>query len=132
MVYRRQETTTKFVNFGKDKGLGNAIVIKEGKYLEGKIVGIKDSDTYKKIYDLNAKISKDKEEVVTILGTAILNREMGYEFDEEGELKPLEECQANYRVQVGDMVRIHFDGMIKTKRGKEAYDLWIEIDDGKK
>ena len=82
--------------------------------------------------------SKACPETLVVTGTTVLNRELGYEWSDVenkgdfDELKDLEECSSDYRVVKGDLIRINFVGMIQTKRGKAAYQLYVEVDQPEK
>lgn len=83
---------------------------------------IKNSNTYGKILDLK---TKESEEPLIITGTTILLRELGYVKDDKGKVIPSSSVKP---VKEGDIIRITFRGMIKTKKGKDAYDLMVEVD----
>ena len=92
---------------------------------------MKGNDKFGVILELNSKACS---ETLVVTGTTVLNRELGYEWEDTNnkgdfdELKDIEECQSNYRVKKGDLIRINFEGMIKTKKGKDAYKLFVEVD----
>ena len=97
---------------------------------------VKGNDKFGVILEINSKACP---ETLVVTGTTVLNRELGYEWADEAankgdfdELKNLEECSSDYRVVKGDLIRINFEGMIKTKRGKDAYKLYVEVDRKKK
>ena len=108
-----QEENVKFVAFGKDKAKPDSHVIKVGETLEGVIENIKDTTKgYGKIYTLR---TKGVEESLIVLGKTDLNNQMGYG------------NTATIPVIAGDEVRITFDGMKPTKRGKEMYTFSVQV-----
>jgi len=133
MTFERQSTGGKFVAFGKAKAKENSFVVEAKKYLEGYVQEIKGNDKFGVILEINSKACP---ETLVVTGTTVLNRELGYEWDKDKpddkgdfeKLLPLEECQSDYRVAKGDLIRINFEGMIKTKKGKDAYKLFVEVD----
>ena len=131
MTFVRQSSGGTFVAFGKEKAKDNSFVVEAGKYLEGYVQEVKGNDKFGVILEVKSKASP---ETLVVTGTTVLNRELGYEWEDVGDkgkfdkLKPIEECQSDYRVVNGDLIRINFEGMIKTKRGKDAYKLFVEVD----
>lgn len=131
MTFERQSAGGKFVAFGKDKAKENSFVVEAGKYLEGYVQEVKGNDKFGVILEVKSKACP---ETLVVTGTTVLNRELGYEWDDGDnkgdfdELMDIEECQSDYRVVKGDLIRINFEGMIKTKKGKDAYKLYVEVD----
>ena len=130
MAFERQSTDGKFVAFGKARGKEGSHIIKKGEYIECFIQNIKHNEKFGVIVEVKTEAVEDP---LIITGSTILNKELGYEWEEgkkgiEEYLLDIERCSATYRVVSGDKVRIHFDGMIPVKGGNEAYDLWVEVD----
>lgn len=128
MAFVNQTGDGKFVAWGKEKG-ENSFVVKKGKSITGKVLKIKSSDKYGKILELK---TKEESEPLIIVGTTILVRELGYtKIDSkkntyENNIKERED--ASFTVNENDVIRITFNGMLKTKTGNDAYDLTIEKD----
>jgi len=122
MAFVAQNAGGKFVAWGDKKAKENSYIVKEGENITGKVLKIKDSNTYGKILEVK---SKESEEPLIITGTTILIRELGYIKDDKGKFVPSSSVKP---VKEGDIIRITFKGMIKTKRGKDAYDLMVEVD----
>lgn len=129
MSFERQNAGGKFVAWtpkGK-KAKENSYVVKEGEYLEAVVTNTKPSEKYGVIFELKAK---DCDETLVAPASARLRSEMGYLYAEDvAPYKTLldEKEQTVYRVKIGDLVRVHFDGMQPSKNG-EFYDLWVEVD----
>ncbi len=129
MSFERQSSGGTFVIWGKSNlnpsfAKETSFVVDEGDFLEAVVNDIKESDTYGRIFEVTAK---EHDGPLVVTGTTMLLRELGYGRDKEGTELP-EKDQDSKRVVIGDVVRIHFDGMIPTKHGKEAYNLWVEVD----
>ena len=127
MAFTRNVEAGKFVAWGKKKAKENSYVVEKGKALEGTVTNVKDSDKYYKIFEISVK---GEDDVVIVTGTKRIRDEFGYAANlKDGSWipVPLEEQKAISQVKPGDKVRVHFEGMKKTKAG-EMYDLWCEID----
>lgn len=126
MAFVAQNAGGKFVAWGKKNAKENSYVVKEGGSVTGKVLQIKDSTTYGKILELK---TKDNDEPLIITGTTFLLRELGYEktTDDKGE-EYIVESKSVTPVKKDDVIRITFKGMVKTKHGKDAYDLMVEVD----
>jgi len=123
MAYERQiSTDVKFVDYGKLKeGHDKAytIVIEEGKSLEGLIMDIREHDTYKYTYRMKVK-NEDMD--ILLLGNSSLNRQMkGIGLNDE-------QMKVFSPVEVGNKVKITFNGMYPTDAGNKGYDITIEVD----
>ena len=121
-MYERQiKTDVKFVDYGKLKeGHDKAytIVIEEGKSMEGIITDIREHDTYRYTYRMKVK---GEETDVLLLGNSSLNRQMkGLGLNDE-------QMKVFNPVEVGNKVKITFNGMYSTESGK-GYDITIEVD----
>lgn len=132
MGFERNTSTGTFVAWGKEKAKEESFIIEQGKHLEGVVRNIKDSLKFVKIFEVETKVGKETKTII-VPGTTILCREMGYEYKtndrNEKIVLPADEQSAEYRVQNGDRIRIHFEGMLPAKAGKnEAYNLWVEVD----
>lgn len=132
MTFERQATDGKFVAFGKKKAKPNSYLVEEKEYLECVVQNVKPSTKFGLILEVK---TKDVPDTLLVVGNTILRRELGYEWNdfekEKGDfdkLKPIEECQVNYRVQSSDKIRIHFEGMVKGKKGNDAYGIFVEVD----
>lgn len=116
MAWTEQREEILFVVFGKEKVKpgqeANSYVVEEGKAVEGLVEKIRDSATYKKVYQLRVK-GVDKPLVMT--GKTGLVEQMGHG---EKLVEPVKE---------GDLVRITYLGMFKTGKGKDAYNLRVEV-----
>ena len=130
MGFERQNAGGKFVVWlpkGKKNDKENSYVVKEGNFLEAVVTNTKPSEKYGVIFELKAK---DCDETLVVPASVRVKSEMGYFYAEKkAPLKTLlpEDDQTVYRVKVGDLVRIHFDGMKPSTNG-EFYDLWVEVD----
>ena len=128
MSYTRNVETGKFVAWGKNKAKENSYIVKEGELLEGKVVSVKDSEKYFKIFEIQPK---GEDEVVIVTATKRIRDEFGYAAEKDSKNNwtpiPLDKQKAKTQVKAGDKVRIHFEGMKKTKSG-QMYDLWTEVD----
>ena len=130
MTFERQNAGGKFVVWlpkGKKNDKDNSYVVKEGAYLEGVVTNTKSSDKYGVIFEVKAK---DCDDTLVLPASVRLKSEMGYAYKEKvAPFKTLlpEADQKVYRVKVGDLVRVHFDGMQPSSNG-EFYDLWVEVD----
>ena len=126
MAFVAQNAGGKFVAWGKKNAKENSYVVKEGGSVTGKVLQIKDSTTYGKILELK---TKDNDEPLIITGTTFLLRELGYEktTDDKGE-EYIVESKSVTPVKKDDVIQITFKGMVKTKHGKDAYDLMVEVD----
>ena len=123
MAYERQiSTDVKFVDYGKLKeGHDKAytIVIEEGKSLEGLIMDIREHDTYKYTYRMKVK-NEDMD--ILLLGNSSLNRQMkGIGLNDE-------QMKIFSPVEVGNKVKITFNGMYPTDAGNKGYDITVEVD----
>lgn len=116
MEQRSEEDKVLFVDWGELKA-GHSpetnIVVKEGEYIEGIVKRISDNEVYKKILVLKTK-EHDKD--VMVLGCKSLLDGLGYG---DKIVEPVGE---------GDLVRIRFDGMYKTKSGGRGYGLTVLVD----
>jgi hypothetical protein len=128
MAFVNQTEGGRFVSFGKKKEENNFLV-KKGESIEGKVVTLKNSNKYGKILELKVKGEEDN---LIVVGSTILIRELGYrKIDDK---KPTYESNITEREEVefvvveGDVIRITFNGMIKTGKGNDAYDLKVEKD----
>jgi len=111
-----QEENVKFVAFGKKNAKEDSYIIKKGETLEGVLENVKDSSKgYGKIYQIR---TKGVEEALIVLGKTDLNNKLGYG---NTAVEP---------VVAGDEVRITFDGMVPTKRGKEMYTFTVQVKRG--
>jgi ribosomal protein S17 len=99
-----------FVAFGKENAKENSLIVETGGTIEGHVVKIADSETYKKVYTLQVA-GQTKRAVIT--GKTLLIKQM-----ERNEVKE------------GDLVRITFLGMFKTSKGKPGYNLKVEVNRG--
>jgi len=111
--WQEQEENSRFVSWGKEKAREDSFVVEKGKTLECVVEKIKPSDKgYKYIYQVR---TKGVEEALILLGCTDLNNKLGY-----GNLgcKPVNE---------GDEVRITFNGMQKTTKGKDMYTFKVEV-----
>jgi len=99
-----------FVAFGKENAKEGSLVVEAGGNIEGHVVQISNSTTYKKVYTLQVA-GQPKKAVIT--GKTLLIKQM-----ERNEVKE------------GDLVRITFLGMFKTGKGKEGYNLRVEVNRG--
>lgn len=124
IVFERQNSGGTFIAWGKANAKDGSYIVEEGKFLEAVVTDIKESDTYGRIFEV---VCKDHDGPLIVTGTTMLLRETGYARDEDKNEIP-EADQDTKRVVLGDKLRIHFDGMIPTKHGKEAYNLWVEVD----
>jgi ribosomal 50S subunit-recycling heat shock protein len=127
MVFESQTPNGRFVAWGEKKAKENSFIVKEKGKLTGKVIKIKDSPKFGKIFELEVKNEKTP---LVVLGSTILNREMGYDYeiDSEGN-KVLVASKTSKPVVVGDTIRITFNGMLKMGKGKnDAYDLKVEVD----
>ena len=105
-----------FAAFGKIKKNQDpkkSLLVKEGQSITGVITKIDDSGLYKKVYRLKVE---GQEKVVLVLGTEDLNDKMGY-----GTKK------VSHVAKVNDLVRITFDGMKQTNKGRPYYQFTIGI-----
>lgn len=96
-----------FASFGtikKGQDPKKSLLVKEGESIVGVVKEINDSTTYGKIYRL--KVAK-LEPTIVVLGKTDLNNRMGY-----GEKK------ADQVVEVGDLVQITWNGLVKTGKGR--------------
>jgi len=124
-TWKKQNPSGTFVAWGKDKAKDeNSFVVEAGNTLQGIIKDIKPSDTYGTIYTLAIK---ESESDIIVLGTTILNKNMGYVRDKDKKVLPQEMQSGGYTVQVGDEIRIIFNGTKQTARGKDAYLLDVEV-----
>jgi len=116
MEQRSEEDKVLFVDWGKLKE-GHApetnLVVKAGEHVEGIVKRISDNETYKKILVLKTK-EHDKD--VMILGCKALLDGLGYG---DKIVEPVGE---------GDLIRICYNGMYKTKSGGSGYDLTVLVD----
>ncbi|RPI86148.1 MAG: hypothetical protein EHM34_00190 [Nitrosopumilales archaeon] len=117
MAFQEQREEILFVVFGKEKVKPgqetNSYVVDEKQSIEGIIEKIRDSPQYKKVYQMRVK-GVDKPLVIT--GKTGLVEQMGH-----GD-------KVVYQVKEGDVVRITYLGMFKTGKGKDAYNLKVEVD----
>ena len=123
MTFQAQEANGRFIAWGKKKAKDNSYIVEENKPFTAKVLDIRESDKYGYIFELK---TKDCDDVLIAPGNTNLRRLMGYEVDENGELK--EKQSVKKSVEVGDTIRITFLGMVKGKRGKEAYTYKLEVD----
>jgi len=108
---RQENEDVVFVAFGKENAKGdNTLLVEAGGSIEGHVVKIVDSETYKKVYTLKVE-GLDKKAVIT--GKTLLIKQM-----ERNDVKE------------GDLVRITYIGMFKTSKGKPGYNLKVEVDRG--
>jgi hypothetical protein len=122
MAFVSQSPSGKFVAWGKKKAKENSLVVEAEDNLTGEVVKIKDSPKYGKIIELNVKGEKDP---VIVLGTTILNRQLGYKRKDKSWV---EDKSAKFIVGEGDKIRITFLGMIKSSNGNDTYNFEIEVD----
>ena len=94
------------------------IVVKEGEFIEGVILEVKDHPSRVKDYLLKVK---GQEKTIFIKGTTALTREMGY--------SDISTCE---KVLVNDEVQIHYRGMFETKSGGSGYRLVVMVKRDKK
>jgi len=113
MAFQEQREEIIFVAFGKENAKENSYIVNEGEALEGLVEKIRDSQMYKKVYQLRVK-GVDKPLVIT--GKMGLVEQMGHG---EKQVEPVKE---------GDLVRITYIGMFKTGKGKDAYKFKVEVD----
>jgi len=123
MSYQKQiNADVKFVDYGKLKeGHDKAytIVIEEGKSLEGLITDIRKHTTYEYTYRMKVK-NEDME--ILLLGNSSLNRQM------KGTGLNDEQIKTFTPVDVGDKIKITFNGMYPTDAGNKGYDITVEVD----
>jgi len=116
MEQRSEEDKVLFVDWGKLKD-GHSeeenLVVKEGEHVEGIVKRISDNENYKKILVLKTK-EHDKD--VMVLGCKSLIDGLGFG---DKIVEPVSE---------GDLVRIRYNGMYKTKSGGKGYDLTVFVD----
>ncbi|MFP4017805.1 MAG: hypothetical protein ACLFUH_01005 [Bacteroidales bacterium] len=84
-------------------------LVKEGETVEGTVTSIKDSPTYKKIFQLAVK---GAEKPVLILGKTDLVNQM---------------CYGDPVVEEGDLVRITFVNKTKTQKNHDWYNFEVEV-----
>lgn len=122
---RTQKAGT-YVAWGKEKAKENSFVVEAGECLEGTLKEINTSDTYGKAYvlekcrvaDTSGKTLRQSEVDLVVVGTTVLNRELGYPKNKE--TSESEEQENAY--QVGDKVAILFKGKGKaSKKGSAPY-----------
>ena len=113
---RSEDDKVMFVDWGVLKdghSVDTNIVVPEGEYIEGVVKRISDHETYKKILVLKTK-EHDKD--VMVLGCKSLIDGLGYG---DKIVEPVSE---------GDLVRVVYNGMYKTKAGGKGYGLTILVD----
>lgn len=96
---------------GKDKD--TTYLVKEGEIIEGIVLSVKDSPTYKKIFTLKVK---GQEKPVLVLGKTDLVDKMGY-----GNLV------TDLVAEVNDIVRITFVNKTKTQKKFDWYNFEVAI-----
>ena len=121
MAFVAQNAGGKFVAWGKKNAKENSFIVEAGQALTGKVLNIKNSKTYGKIIELK---TKDDPDTLIITGTTILLRELGYNKTKDGVV----ESKSVKPVRKDDVIRITFKGMLKTEKGKDAYNFMVEVD----
>jgi len=118
MTFTENREEVLFVVFGAEKVKvgqeANSYIVKENESLTGLVTEIRDSPTYKKVYQFKLK---DQTKPIVVTGKTALNDQMGYG-----------EKVVPHVVKVGDTVRLTYLGMHKTGKGKDAYKFKVEID----
>lgn len=112
-TFIRQEENTKFVAWGKKNARKDSYVVETGDVLEAIVLNIKDSQLYKKIYEVQPV--GDNQPKLILTGKTSLNDEMGYG------------TKAVQKVVIGDLVQIKFVGMQKTRTGKDRYVFEVAV-----
>jgi hypothetical protein len=126
MAFEKQTSSGKFVAWGKKKARENSFIVDEGKNITGKVIKLRKSDKYGVIIELK---TKEDDEPIVVMGTTILNRELGYiKIKTDDDKIKWVENPAMYVVKEGDVIRITFNGYIAISGGNDAYDLTVEVD----
>lgn len=117
MDYTEQREDLLFAIFGKenldDDKVDTSYVFEKDKPVECQVVKIEDSKKYGKLYRVKVK---GLEKPVLITGKRALNESMGYG------------TKVITPVTEGKWIRLTYLGMTPTKRGKEAYNIKVEVD----
>ncbi len=120
MTFTEQREDLLFAVFGKDnldklpeERKGSSYLVEENKPIIFTVVNIRDSEQYKKIYEVQIK---GVEKRVLITGKRTLIEAMGHG------------TRVVTPVKEGDLVRLTYLGMLKTSKGKPAYNFKIEVD----
>jgi len=120
MTFAEQKEDLLFAIFGKDNydklpkdRVPSSYLVEQNKPIVFTVVSIRDSEQYKKIYEVQVKGVKKP---VLITGKRTLIEAMGHG---TRVVEPVKE---------GDLVRLTYLGMIKTSKGKPAYNFKVEVD----
>jgi len=128
MAFMEMDSGGTFIAWGKEKAKENSYVVEKGESITGVVLKLKSSDNYGKIMEIKIKENDDN---LIVLGTSILIKKLGYEKVDEKLATYKDNIQAQHGVDpvdVGDKIRITFNGMIPARNGKEAYDFKLEVD----
>lgn len=121
----RTQTSGNYVAWSKENAKDNSFVVEADEVLEGTLKEVNNSDKYGRTYvlencrvaDVKGKTLRKSETELVIVGTTVLNREMGYPRNKKGEVLETDEAY-----QVGDTVAILFKGKGKpSKKGSPPY-----------
>jgi len=108
----------KFIDWGKLKtghDKENTLIIKEGENVEGVVTDLRWENDGKKLRSIKLK-AKDIEEEIFVWANVSLTRELGYGDDQQ--VVP---------VEIGDEIRITFNGMYETASGGKGYDIRVAV-----
>ncbi len=122
MAFMETTPSGTYVSWGKENARENSVIVEEGKSITGVITQLKDSAKYGFVLEIK---TKEHDEPLVVLGSAVLLTKMGYQKNEQGIAVPV---KGTDHVKEEEVVRITYLGQIPTKHGKKAYDFKVEVD----